>query len=82
MAKALRHDLDRCLAGDLTLSELQDRLVDTKWNMEATASREAVLLVRDVELALAESTSGYLTREELRADLSAIAHPPKAAISA
>jgi hypothetical protein len=78
LEKALCHHLERYLTGTLTLNEFQDWLVQATWDMEATASPEAVLLARDIELVLAEATSGYLTRDELRADLGEIAKRPKA----
>jgi hypothetical protein len=82
LEKAIRRHLERYLAGDLTLNELQDWLVHATSNMEATASPEAILLARDIELVLAESTSGYLTPDELRADLTEIARRPKARANA
>lgn len=54
--------------------------------MEAAASPEAMHLAHDIELVFAESTSGYLTPDDLRADLLEIAQrakpSAKAAISA
>lgn len=86
LVKAIRRHLERCLAGNPTLNELQDWLVHATWDMEATASPEAILLARDVELVFAESTSGHLTADELRADLLEIARraepSTEAAISA
>jgi hypothetical protein len=73
LEKAIRRHLERYLAGNLTLNEFQDWFVHATWDMEATASPEAILFARDVELVFAESTSGYLTPDELRADLLEIA---------
>ncbi len=73
LAKAIRHHLTRYLAGDLSLNELQDWLVNATWSMEATASSDAVQLAYSVELVLAEFSSGFLTPDELRSDLLEIA---------
>ncbi len=73
LEKAIRHHLDRYLAGTQTLDELQDWLVNATWNVEKTASPAAAQLAYDVELVLAERSSGFLTAAELRADLLEIA---------
>lgn len=75
---AIRRHLERYLAGNLTLNELQDWLVRATWDMEATASPDAMNLAHDIELVLAELSSGFLTPDELRADLQEIAQRPKA----
>ena len=75
LEKAIRHHLIRYLAGDLSLNELQDWLVNAAWNMEATASPEAVQFAYSLELVLAEYSTGFLTPNELRSDLLEIAEP-------
>jgi len=70
---AIRRHLARYLAGNLTLNELQDWLVNATWTMEETASPAAVQLVYSIELVLAELSSGFLPLDQLRADLLEIA---------
>jgi hypothetical protein len=73
LEKAIRQHLTRYLAGDLSLNELQDWLVNATWNVEATASPEAVQFAYSLELVLAEFSSGFLTLDQLRSDLIEIA---------
>ena len=73
LEKAIRHHLARYLAGDLSLNELQDWLVNATWNMEATASPDTAQFAYSLELVLAEFSSGFLTPAQLRADLIEIA---------
>lgn len=76
--KALREHLNGYLSGSQTLNEFQDWFIAATWNIEAAASPAAVELARDIELVLAEATGGYLTRDELRSDLSRLAQHPRA----
>ena len=82
--QAIREHLNGYLSGSLTLNEFQDWFIAATWNIESTAPTTAVELARDIGLVLAEATSGYLTRDELRSDLARLAHypPAKTAISA
>lgn len=75
--KALRQHLNSYLAGSQTLNEFQDWFMAATWNIEAAASAAAVELARDIELVLAEASGGYLTRDELRSDLSRLAQNPR-----
>lgn len=76
---AIRHHLTEYLAGNLSLNELQDWLVNPTWNMEATASSAATQRAYAIELTLAEFSSGFLTPGQLRADLLEIAEGAGAA---
>lgn len=85
LEKAIRHHLTRYLAGNLSLNELQDWLINATWNMEATASPAAVQFAYSLELTLAEFSSGFLTPGQLRSDLIDLAesaHTTEAAIGA
>lgn len=79
---AIRHHLTQFLTGALSLNELQDWLVNATWNMEATASSEAVQFAYAVELALAEFSSGFLTPEQLEADLLELANSANTVVEA
>ncbi len=70
---AIRSHLDLYLAGAVTLNDVQDWLVRSTFGMEETASPDAVQLAYAIELVLAELTSGYLTPDQLRANLRTIA---------
>jgi hypothetical protein len=65
----MRHHLSRYLAGRISLVDLKERLIDATWDSEGAKSSEEMQLAYDIELVLAEASSGYLTPEELRADL-------------
>lgn len=69
LEKAIRDHLREYLAENLTLNELQDWLVGATWNLEASASPAAVDLAYSIELAFAEYFGGYLTPQQLRAEL-------------
>jgi hypothetical protein len=66
---AIRRHLIDYLAGTISLDQLKERLIDATWDSEDAAHWEALQLAYDVELVLAEESSGHLTPEELRADL-------------
>ena len=66
---AMRHHLMNYLAGTLSLDDLKERVIDATWDAGDAARSAECELALDVELALAEESSGYLTREELNADL-------------
>jgi hypothetical protein len=69
---ALLRYLTNYLVGTISLTELKDFIVAATWQLPATESLEARELAYDVELALAEESSGYLTDDELREDLRTI----------
>ena len=73
LEKAIRDHLGDYLAGGSTLNELQDWLIRATRKMDERASPSAVQLAYAIELVLAELSSGYLTPEQLRADLISIA---------
>lgn len=75
LATAIRRHLARYLTGTLTLNEFQDWLVNATWNVheDEAASPQAVQLADDITLVLAELSSGFMTFDELRADLLEIA---------
>jgi hypothetical protein len=69
LAVAIRRHLLDYLAGTVSLDEFKDWIVAATWGIDDTASPEERQLAYDVELALAEESSGFLTREELHDDL-------------
>ena len=69
---AMRHHLRDYLAGKMTLDDLKERLIDATWDREAVDTSPDQQLAYDVELVLAEASSGYLTPDELRSDLQAL----------
>lgn len=82
LEKAMRRHLADYLAGNLTLNELQDWLVNATWNMETRAFPQAVQHAYSIELVLAEFSSGFLTPDQLRADLLEIAERANVAAEA
>ena len=66
---AMRHHLKHYLAGRISLDDLKERLIDATWNANVAAPSADLQLAYDIELVLAEASSGYLTPDELRADL-------------
>ena len=69
---AMHHHLRDYFAGKMTLVNLKERLIDTTWDREAGDTSPDQQLAYDVELVLAEASSGYLTPDELRSDLQAL----------
>lgn len=66
---AIRHHLIDYLAGTISLDDLKERVIDATWDAGDAARSEECQLAFDIELVLAEESSGYLTREELNGDL-------------
>jgi hypothetical protein len=68
----IRRHLVNYLAGNSSLDEFTDWLVGATWNIEHAESTEARNLAYSIDLALAEASSGLLTLDELRTELSAL----------
>ena len=66
------HHLKDYLAGRMSLEDLKERLVDATWDRQNEDDSPDRQLAYDIELVLAEASSGYLTPEELRSDLEAL----------
>jgi hypothetical protein len=77
--KAPYDHVERFLAGSITLDELKDWLIGATWNIEDKAAPAAIQLAYAVELALAEESGGFLTTDELHADLRKLIQPVPAA---
>jgi hypothetical protein len=65
----LLRSLTDYLAETISLDELKDFVVAATWQLPETESPDSKQLAYDIELALAEESSGYLTRDELREEL-------------
>lgn len=68
----MHHQLRDYLVGMIPLDDPKERLIDTTWDREAVEPSPNQQLAYDVELVLAEASSGYLTPDELRSDLQAL----------
>jgi hypothetical protein len=66
---ALLRSLTDYLAETISLDELKDFVVAATWQLPETENLESRQLAYDIELALADESSGYLTMDELREDL-------------
>jgi hypothetical protein len=55
---AIHHHLTDFLAGTMSLDELKDRMVAITWSFDDATSPEARQLAYDIELVLAEDSSG------------------------
>lgn len=58
--------LQSYLIGVESLDEFEDWLVSRSWDVHRTEDQPAIHLVSEIELRLAEFTSGHWTEEELR----------------
>ena len=59
------------LEGHCTLRELRAWLASETWDVHATGDPELIGLVGRIELALAEYSSGHISREEMREEFQA-----------
>ncbi len=62
----IRERLSRYLNGDLSLSEFQEWFVPVAWEAQGSANDITGDLLNEIELDLAEFTSGHRSEEELR----------------
>jgi hypothetical protein len=61
------------LNGDLTLADFEDWFVPVAWNIERTGNQRAVELAGEIELRLAEFSSGHWSEPDLRGMLAPLA---------
>jgi hypothetical protein len=69
LESAIRNHLAAYLAGELSLDQFTDWFVGASWNIDKSESPSAYELAAGIELALAEASSGLLSREDLQAEL-------------
>jgi len=62
----IQQALERYLTGHISVDDLQAHLATMVWEVEEHDSPDVVDLFHDVELSLAEFTSGDWTEEELK----------------
>ena len=62
----LKNKLSEYIAGEISLSEFEDWFVPTYWNVHQRNHKELINMVYDMELRLAEYSSGCWTEEELK----------------
>jgi hypothetical protein len=60
-------------SGEISLREFQDWFIPATWDTQRVGDPDAVRVIRRVQLALAEFSSGDRTEPELRAELIVIA---------
>lgn len=74
-ALILREHLADLLAGEMTLGAFDEWFTEATWD-DANVSPDALRLARNVELLLAEYSSGVWSWPDLRAQLAALASAP------
>jgi hypothetical protein len=67
---AIRDRLASYLAGEITLRQFEDWFVPASWNRAGQGNASLDALIGEIELRLAELTSGHRTEMELRELLS------------
>jgi hypothetical protein len=72
LEQAIRDHLDAYLSGEVSLDAFKEWMIGVTWNRDDALGSDARQLAYAIELALAEESGGYLTREELHADLRQI----------
>jgi hypothetical protein len=63
------------LSSDLSLREFHDLFIPATWDIQRFRDPDVVSLIRQVQLALAELSSGDITEPELRAEFDAMMPP-------
>ena len=66
----IREEISHYLDGKISLDHFEDWLVQQSWNMHLDSDKDAQKLVAAIELRLGEYSSGHLTRDELRTELT------------
>ncbi|MBX3278529.1 MAG: hypothetical protein KF868_11060 [Acidobacteria bacterium] len=69
----IRQHLIDYLTEKVTIQEFQEWFVPATWDIDQTDNQSAKDLANDIELALAEFTSGHLDEEELHRELLPLA---------
>ncbi len=65
----IREKISRYLRHEISLDQFEDWLVQRSWNMHKDSDEDAQRLASEVELRLAEHSSGHLTVAALRDEL-------------
>jgi hypothetical protein len=76
LEREIRDHLLDYLNGDATLDQFKDRLISVTWNVPDSVDSAAIEFSYEVQLALADQSSGLTTEPELRnalADLISVA---------
>ncbi len=71
----VRAQVARYLSGDVSLAEFQAWFVPRSWDLPGVGEEPAKDLCQEIELALAEYTSGHRTEGELRRLLGDLVRP-------
>ncbi|HEY4904751.1 MAG TPA: hypothetical protein VIH89_14855 [Candidatus Sulfotelmatobacter sp.] len=77
----IREKLGRYLRRDLSLDQFEDWIASQSWNMHKDSSDVAQKLASEIELRLAEHSSGHLSEASLRDELRQFANPSVVLIS-
>ena len=67
----------RYVAGDISLRDFQDWFIPATWDVAKCPDKEIVKAVRNIQLSLAEFSSGDLTEAQLKNDLAAHLSAPR-----
>lgn len=73
-ASQIRNELAFSLAGVIPLDEFEDWFVQNTWNIQNTGSKAAEVLTFAIEELLSEYTSGHISEDKLRQELSQVVH--------
>ena len=70
---SVRSLLARYQSGELTLDDLKQEFIPLAWSVEESHDQVAIELASEVELRLAEFTSGHWTEDQLRSMIRPLA---------
>ena len=71
-ASQIKNELAFYLAGVLSLDNFEDWFVLQSWNVSKSGSKAAEIVTVEIEQQLSEYSSGYISEEKLREELSKI----------
>lgn len=80
MELLIRDWLARYLAGQISLGEFHDWFIPATWDLGATGDASARTLAHQVQLRLAEFSSGHWTEEELQRQLAPLVQGTRVAL--
>ena len=68
----IQEALESYLAGDISLSDFEDRFVQASWNIHKSNHPEARGFVHSIELRLSEFSSGHLSEDDMRQEFASL----------
>lgn len=62
----IRYKLMSYLLGEISLQSFEDWFVPSSWNVDQSKNQDAINMVYEIELRLAEFSNGHRSEEELK----------------